>query len=306
MNRLSANISLYIITFFSAIQYVFLANVPDTVSTFAFLSITNLIGFLIMLCAFFGELRRLDKKQVHQSAALSLELLGFNVFLLLGSRGTEASVVACVLSSYFAFIILISFLVFHQRPEKCKVAGVTVMLAGVYMMMDANLSELLQIRILYLIIADVFFALYLLSAEKYATSSNPALLAMGQAFFNFLITTVIWAVQSMIQHTPISLPDEPAFWGSVFFISFFIRGLYGIVQIYAQRYVSPLNVSLIFSTEIVMTLALSPVLSAVLGTKQEAFTVLKVAGAFVMIFGLLVTEEKVYHAIAGRFAHDAG
>ena len=47
-----ATIGLIFITVLAAIQYIFLQNVPDTVSTFAFLSITNLIGFLIM--AVFG------------------------------------------------------------------------------------------------------------------------------------------------------------------------------------------------------------------------------------------------------------
>ena len=46
MNKLEANISLLAITFFAAIQYVFLANIPADVSSFAFLAITNLIGFL--------------------------------------------------------------------------------------------------------------------------------------------------------------------------------------------------------------------------------------------------------------------
>ena len=37
MNKLEANVSLFIITFFAAIQYPFLAGVPETVSHFSFL-----------------------------------------------------------------------------------------------------------------------------------------------------------------------------------------------------------------------------------------------------------------------------
>ena len=64
MNKLEANISLVIITFFAAIQYVFLSGVPDTVSHFSFLCITNLVGFVITLALFFSELFRVDKKQI--------------------------------------------------------------------------------------------------------------------------------------------------------------------------------------------------------------------------------------------------
>ena len=56
MNKLEANISLLLITFFASIQYAFLAGVPAEVSQFSFLCVTNLVGFLIMLLFFYREL----------------------------------------------------------------------------------------------------------------------------------------------------------------------------------------------------------------------------------------------------------
>ena len=302
MNKLSANISLYIITFFAAVQYAFLSNVPDTVSNFAFLAVTNLIGFLITFAVFFRELNRLDKKQVKQSFVLSLELFAFNVFLLLGSRGMGATVVACVLSSYFAFIVILSFLVFHKAPDKNKVVAIFIVLVGVFFMMDANLMGLMDLHILYLIAADLFFALYLLTAEQYATTSNPSLLAMGQTLFNFFIALACWIGECLFKGNALSLPSDPAFWGSVFFISFFIRGLYGIVQIYAQRYVSPLNVSLIFSTEIIMTMAVSPLLVMLFQVEPEKITPLRILGALIMLCGILTADSSVTDAIKRRLS----
>ena len=80
MSKLEANISLVIITFFAAIQYVFLTGVPDTVSHFSFLCITNLIGFVITLALFFTELFRINKKQIVQSLVMSLLLLDLTFF----------------------------------------------------------------------------------------------------------------------------------------------------------------------------------------------------------------------------------
>lgn len=303
MNKLTANISLYFITFFAAVQYAFLTNIPDTVSSFGFLAVTNFIGFLITLCVFFRELSRLDRKQVHQAIVLSLELFGFNVFLLLGSRGMAPTIVACVLSSYFAFIVLLSFLLLHKVPDVNKIVAVVIVLIGVFFMMDADFMGLMNVNILYLIIADIFFALYLLTAERYATTSNPSILAMGQTLFNFLLTLLCWGGEAIFTGKAMSLPSEPAFWGSVFFISFFIRGLYGIVQIYAQRYVSPLNVSLIFATEIIMTMLASPLLAMVFGTEAEKITPLRVLGAVVMVCGILVADSSVTDALRRRLQH---
>ena len=304
MNKLAANLSLYIITFFAAVQYVFLSNVPDSVSTFAFLAVTNLIGFIITLAAFFRELARLDRKQITQALLLSLELLGFNVFLLLGSRGISATVVGGVLSSYFAFIVLLSFFFTHKKPEGNKIVAVIIVLVGVFLMMNADFAGLLNKNILFLVISDVFFALYLLTAERFASSSNPSILAMGQTLFNCVAATIAWGIECVITKTRMTLPMEPSFWGSVFFISFFIRGLYGIVQIYAQRYVSPLNVSLIFSTEIIMTMAVSPLLATYFGTEPDEITVLRVIGAVIMMIGILIADNTVVDAFTRRFKHD--
>ena len=303
MNRLTANFSLYAITFFAAIQYVFLSNVPESVSSFAFLAVTNLIGFIITFCVFFRELARLDRKQIGQALVLSLELLGFNVFLLQGSRGIDATVTACVLSSYFVFVVILSRLIFRKVAEKNQVLSILIVLLGVFFMMDANILGLMNRNILYLIIADIFFAAYLLTAEQYASSSNPSILAMGQTFFNFFIALICWAIEAAIRGTGLSMTTDPKFWGSVFFISFFIRGMYGIVQIYAQRYVSPLNVALIFSTEIIMTMLLSPVLARLLGTQKETITPLRVLGAAVMMCGILIADPAFVDRLRRRFAH---
>ena len=303
MNKLTANISLYTITFFAAIQYVFLANIPATVSDFAFLAVTNLVGFVITFLVFFGELQRIDRKQVFQSFLLSLELLGFNIFLLMGTRGTSATVTAGVLSSYFVFIVLLSRIFFRERPEKHKLIAIFVVLLGVFLMMDADIMGLANLNILYLVISDVFFAAYLLTAERYSTSSNPSILAMGQTFFNFVVASACWLIESAVRGTELSLPADPKFWGSVFFISLFIRGLYGIVQIYAQCYVSPLNVALVFSTEIIMTMLLSPLLARLVGSRAEPITLLRLAGALIMMTGILLADPVVIERLRRRFLH---
>lgn len=296
MNKLEANISLIIITFFAAIQYVFLSGVPNTVSHFSFLCITNLIGFIITLALFFSELFRVNKKQLIQSLIMSLLLFGFNIFLLLGSSGVGATVSACVLSAYFVFIPILAFVLYRQKPSLHSMIGILIVLAGLFFMLGADISGLFNLNILYLVIADVFFALYILMADKYTQKSNPALLAMGQMFFNFLFALFFWMGESLILKTPMSIPGEPAFWGSAIFIGFFIRGLYGIVQINAQRYVSPLNTSLIFSTEIVITMIMSPVLSVLFGGVPEVITPFKVIGAFIMVIGILSADGAIWTA----------
>lgn len=297
MNKLEANASLLIITFFAAIQYAFLTGVPDDVSQFAFLSVTNLIGFLIMLFFFFGELFRLDRKQVKQSMLLSAELLGANTLILLGSNEVGGTVIACVTSAYFVLIPLFAYLLFKEKPDVTTFPGIAVVLVGLFLMMNADVKSLATRGVLYLLGADVFITLYFLTLSRFASSSNPSIIAMGQMFFSFLFALALWIGESAVRHTGLTLPTDPSFWAAVIFISFFIRGLYGIVQIYAMRYVSPLNAALIFSSEIVMTLAMNPVMALVFGMPAETITPMRAIGAVIMVTGILLADSEVYKIV---------
>ena len=302
MNKIEANISLFAITFFAAIQYIFLAYVPSDLSHFAFLCITNLIGFLLTLAFFFGELFRLDARQIFQSMILSGELIGFNFFMLVGVKGVEPAVTSAVLSAYFVFIFIFEAVIYRKKPALMSFISVLFVLIGLFFMMDANIKSLFNINILYLLICNIFFAIYVMSVGSFAASSNPSILAMGQMFFCFIFSLILWIGEAVFTSVPFKLPVNKEFWIGVVYISFFIRGLYGIIQIYAQRYVSPLNTSLIFSTEIVMTMLVSPLLASLFGTEADAITPLEIAGSILIVSGLVLIEpgflaagKKLFH-----------
>ena len=297
MNKIEANISLFAITFFAAIQYVFLAGVPAGLSHFAFMCVTNLIGFLMTFAFFFGELFRLDNRQIIQSMILSAELIGFNLFMLMGVKQIEPAVASAVISSYFVFILIFDAVFYHKKPSSMSIVSVISVLIGLFLMINADIKSLLNIDILYLIISNIFFAVYVMSVGHYASSSNPSILAMGQMFFCFIFALILWIGEAIFTDTKFALPTNKEFWVGVFYISFFIRGLYGIIQIYAQRYVSPLNTSLIFSSEIVMTMLVSPVIAAMFNIAPEVITSFKIAGSILIIFGLLVIEPELINKI---------
>lgn len=301
MNKFEAVISLCIITFFASIQYAFLGGVPSSVSQFGYLTITNGAGFIIVLLFFFGELFRLDKKQIFQSFVLSIEQVAFNVFLILGAGKTGATVTSCVLSAYFVFIPLLALLLFREKPDFRTFPGIAVVLIGLFFMMNCEASALLSEGILYLVLADVVIALTILTISRYSASSNPSIIAMGQLFFSFIISVVCWIVEVLFFGKSFTLSIEPSFWICVLYISLFIRGLYSIVQLYAMRYVSPLSSSLIFSTEIIMTMLMSPVLAFVFGTEKEIITPMRALGAGVMVAGVLLADNSVYTIIIKGF-----
>ena len=305
MNKTEARFCLLVNTFFGATQYVFLAGVPSSVSQFAFLFITSLTGFLITLTLFRNELFRLDKKQVLQCLLLAGETLPYNLFLMMGTSGTEATVSSCVSSAYFVFVPLLTLILFRKKPEKNTLAGIAIVLAGLFLMMNAAVTRLMDAHILYLLAADMFFALYLITAGHFTTGSNPAILTMVELFFRSLFALVLWTGESLLTGGSMTFPTEPAFWGAVLFTGLFVRGMCGVLRLYAQRYVSPLQTSLIFSTQIIMTMAASPALALAFGTAAEQITPMRVLGAVTMIAGILLADAGVFTALKKKFGRSS-
>ncbi|MBQ7545240.1 MAG: DMT family transporter [Synergistaceae bacterium] len=301
MNKLEANVLLLMISIFDAIQYVFLSYVPEDVSHFAFLCMTNLVGFIMTLAFFFEELFRLDAKQVLQSLVLAAELMVFDIFMLLGSSGVDPTMTAAVISSYFLFIVIISVAFLGQSVEKSSIVGIIIVFIGLFFILDMDITGLWDRHILYLVIADIAFATYTITVGYYASASNPSILSMGHNLFCFLFTLILWVGESWFYKMPFTLPSERQFWGIVIYIGFFIRGLYTVIQIYAQRYVSALNTSLVLSSGIVITMAVSPVLSALFSTEPEVITPYKIIGSVIMVAGLLTTEPEFVSTVRKMF-----
>lgn len=271
---------------------MFLRGVPDNTSTFQFLFVTSFIGFILLFFVFFGGLFRVDRKHIIQSFILSIESFLFNIFLLLGSRGMDSTTVSSVISSYFVFIPLIEYVLFKTLPKPNTIISIVFVLAGIPLIVGFNAENFGNQAMIFLLLADIMVALNIITIGHFASGSNPSILAMGQLFFTSIISFVCWVIESRINNTLMTFPKEPMFWGSVIFISFFIRGLYTVVQIYAQRYVSPVNAALIFSSEIAMTLLLSGIVYKYIFNEPyyEKITFTKIIGVVFMFIGILIAE----------------
>ena len=268
---------------------------PSYIPNSSFVCITSLIGFFLLFFIFFNELFRIDKKHIFQSALLASELFLFNYFLLLGSTGFDAVTISCVISAYFIFIPVIEFITFRHIPKLSKIASILLVLTGILFIMNWQIHNLFNIKVIYLLIADVSMAAYVITTGYFSNRSNPAILAMGQLMFIAVISFISWNAEVKMSGAKLNIPIEPSFWGSVIFISFFIRGVYTVVQTYAQRFVSALNTSLIFSTEIIITMLTSAAISKFFGLQvtESNLNFNSAIGAILMLFGILISDPSL-------------
>ncbi len=288
-----AIIGLVFITFLSAIQYVFLQNVPDTVPTFAFLCITNVIGILLLGVLKFGTIRHIHRSTLKKGAFLALELTGFNFFLLLGSRGMEPVMIASVASLYFVFITPMLRLLKKKVNFFSSVATVIAIIA-LFLLFGADWSTLFSsYQVIYLVIADLFFAAYVVSVPILCEQEETATLSFSQMLWSAVFGLIGWFIECGVNHTPLTLPTERKFWVSAFFIGCFIRVAYGVIQISAQKYVSALKTSLIFSSEIMITLLTNPIMVTLFHSTHTPITLFQIIGCVLFIIAMLMIDENV-------------
>ena len=282
---------LILITVWSAIQYIFLQNVPDSVSTFAFLCITNVLGLMILAIAQFSHLKKLKKRTWWKGAFLALELVGFNFFLLIGSKNMDSVSISSIVSMYFVFITPILLLLRKRVNFQSTVATILAIIA-LLLMFEADTAELFASRnVGYLILADLFFAAYVVTISVLGEKEDPALLAISQLSFAGIFSLAGWILEVMSGHGTLSLPSDPSFWISAVFIGVFIRALYSLIQISCQKNVPPLNTSLIFSSEIIMTLILNPLLCRIFQKEYVPASCYQVVGCVFFVIAVLIADE---------------
>ncbi len=288
-----ATLGLIFITFLAAIQYIFLQNVPDTVSTFAFVCITNLIGILILGLVQFKKVIGLKKKTLLKGIVFAVELTGFNYFVLLGSKNLDVVIVSSVVSLYFIFITPLLMLLKKKVSFFSSIASVIAVIA-LLLMFGADTDALFSSKeVIYLILADIFFASYVVSVSILGKEEDSTQLTMAQMIFSSIFAFAGWAIQSAASNTGMSIPKEISFWVSALFMGIFIRAIYGLLQIQCQKYVSALKASLIFSAEIIITLVTNPILSRLFGNQYTPATVFQIIGAFLLIIATLMVDETV-------------
>ena len=288
-----ATLGLIFITVLAAIQYIFLQNVPDTVSTFAFVCITNVIGIVVLAVTQIKKLANFKRVTLQKGIVFALELTGFNFFTLLGSRHMDAVIISSVISLYFVFITPL-LLLLRKRVNFFSSIATVIAIIALLLMFGADTDALFaSVDVVYLIIADIFFAAYVVSVSIFGENEDSMQLTLSQMIFSAVFAFIGWIIEGSINHTGISLPVDKSFWISAIFIGIFIRAVYGLIQISCQKYVSALKASLIFAAEILITLVTNPFMCRIFGIEYTPMTLFQVIGGILFIIATLMVDEGI-------------
>ncbi len=289
--KLISTLGLLLITVWAAIQYVFLSNVPDEVSSFAFLFLTNIIGVVVLMAFSIPKLKALTKRTVFKGIGISLISNIYNFFIIAGSRHMDSVAISSLLSMYFVFVPIILVLM-RKKVSFRSAIGAIIATIALILMFQADASSFFGSRnVIFLLIADLFFAIYVIIISIAGENEDASLLSITQMSSSAILAFICWGIEAGMGKAVFAFPKEISFWVAALFMGVLIRALYSVIQISCQKYVSPVSASLIFSSEIVITLLLNPLMSKLLGTSYTPATVYQIIGCVFFVIAVLVNDD---------------
>lgn len=283
MTRTESNIILFSITLCWASSYIFIKNLPAALSAFAYLTMTAGLASIILFIVFFKRLRDFNKKVLSRSAIMAAILCVNLVFEKLGIAAIPAST-ASFIASLNIVIVPLLLLFFRKKPSKNNLLGIFIILIGLALSSGIKIGQPLEIGILYMFFACFFMAVYIICTDRFTKGYDPLLLGVGQMFFTALIAFVLWNFEE--PRTFLALTYSNEMLANIFMLAFFSKAYAYIMLMYSQKYANPLNVTVIASTEPIITMVLALLIPSTFGV-TESFTLIKLTGAVLIAGGAI-------------------
>jgi drug/metabolite transporter (DMT)-like permease len=236
--------------------------------------------FLIAGVLLFGFLlwtRRPILKDLSRGLVLAVILFGLYISQTIGLGITTASNSGFITGLFVAFVPVFMLTIFRRKPTAMEVVASGVSLTGLYIL-TGGLSVINAGDALTLL-AAMTYALHLLYSDKFLKAGADAFTISCQ---QFLLIGIFGLLTVLIFRLPFTVGTADAGW-TVLFLALFPTLSAFVVQMLAQKIVSPLRVSLIF--------ALEPVFAAVFAWTLggEDFLLRGAIGGLFICAGLVIS-----------------
>jgi len=144
---------------------------------------------------------------------------------------------------------------------------------------------------LFMFLGCVAGAFYIISADRFTKSESPLLIGVVQMVITALIGFIMWTVEEPTTFFSVDYTRELL--SSIFILAFFTKAYAYIVLMFSQKYADPMRVTIIASTEPVVTLTLAVLIPAAYGA-GEAFSIYSLIGAVTIACGAVVAGSNLF------------
>ena len=254
MTKTESNIVLLSITLCWASSYIFIKNIPSTVSVFGYMTMTAGIASVILAIVFYKKIMQFSRQSLVHALILAAILCCNSVLEKLGLSSIPASSAAFVASLNVVFVPIL-LLLFRRKISIDNVAGIILILVGVTLTSGIKPGESFNQGFIIMMLATFCMSVYIIVLDNFAKKNDPLMLGMGQMFFTFIIAFGLWFFED--PSTFFSINYTNSLLANIFLLAFFSKAYAYIMLVYAQKYASPISVTVIAATEPVITMVLA-------------------------------------------------
>ena len=197
----------------------------------------------VLLAGYLAVSGRSILKGLKQATFLAVVLYLLYVPQTIGLKYTTASNSGFITGLFVAFVPIFLRTIFKRKPTVMEVAASIVSLIGLWVltggMRDINIGDMLTLA------AAVTYALHVLYSDKYMKAGmDPFVITCQQ----FLIVGIMSLATGLIFDLPFSVGSTSTWW-IVLFLALFPTMSAFVIQVLAQKILTPVRVSLVFALE---------------------------------------------------------
>lgn len=283
MSRTENNILLFSITLCWAASYVFIKSLPAELSTYAYLTMTCGIAAALLTVIFIKKFRGLKPITIGKSAILAALLLLNLIFDKMGIDRLSSSS-ASVLASTSILIVPILMIAMRKMPTRNNMIGAVVIMLGIMISSGFKAGSILSEGAFFMLLSAVATSVYTIAADKITKEEDPLLLSVMQMWVTAILGFIMWFIEEPTTFASLEYTNEML--SSIFILAFFSKAYAYVALMYSQKYSDPISVTIIASTEPVVTLVLAVLIPTAF---EEQFTVNAVFGAAVIMVGAIIS-----------------
>ena len=275
---------LFSITLCWSSSYIFIKDIPQSFSVYAYLALTSGVAGIILALVMHRKLRLLNRVSLKQGLILGALITLSNMFEKLGVDRIPASS-ASVYASMGIIIVPIILIFRKQYPSRNNLVGIFIILIGILTSNWGNMGGAGLVGALYILGSAATMSMYTVLATEYTKETDPSLLTVLQMIVAAVFGFGLWMATDAgslftIEWSHVTL-------SYIFLIAFFSKCYAYLMLMYADKYADAVSVTIVASTEPVVTLVAAVLLPESMGGVEQ-FSAKAVTGAIIISVGAIV------------------
>ena len=289
MNSFQANVCLLCVTLCWSTEVIIHSVIPDSVPPFATTCITSLVGALLIFLSFrkkiINAVSNDAKKILLRCLILGILNCTYNLLYIYGLEYFDVSSGAFTFAMAAA-VIPIVLLIMREKVDLRTWLSAGFVFIGILLAIAPNVDVSQTKGIIFVGLGCIVRAVYIVILNKYAKENDPITLSSLLSVIVSILSIGLWFAFDPSGFGKIPWNDQII--ASLAIYSFVIVAFAQTLNIFAQKKSTPVNATIIYSTEIVFSVILGALLPASI-IDRTPLTLWIILGAVMVVIGNLIT-----------------